>query len=136
MIERDIMIYLQSLPEITNLCNNIFVIQAPKDAKMPYIIIENTGGTRRKLGSDSTEELALFRVTVDVGSGQMTLGRDIAETCLKVIENYRGQFSNTDGAKDVFITCSAVRGWAGIGGAFRYMVDGRARFVEPYRQNP
>lgn len=131
MIERDLLTYLQGYSGLTSLIGNkIYVIQAPQSGvSMPWVIIENTSGTRRRITQDKTEEMAYVRITVDSGPNQVVLGRNIAEKAKEAIENFRGALGL---ATDVEITCGSVRGWAGIGGAFRYQFDATARFIEPY----
>jgi len=136
MIERDIKLYLDSESTFTALCNKIYAIQPPKDALMIYTIIENTGGTRKQLGSRWTEERALFRITVDAGPAQLVAGRAVIEKALQLLENYRGILGGVSGANDIVVTCSAIRGWAGIAGAYRYMFDGEAKFMESKVTNP
>lgn len=133
MIERDLLTYLQGYSSLTSLVGNkIYVIQAPQSGvQMPWVIIENTSGTRRKIAQNKIEEIAYVRVTVDSGPNQVVLGRNIAEKAKEAVENLRGALGL---ATDVHITCGSIRGWAGIGGAFRYQFDVTARFTEPYAE--
>lgn len=132
MIERDLTVFLLAQTAVTSLCNKIYPIQAPKDAMMPYIIIEPTGGNRRKIGN-KTDEIVIFRITVDCGPSQIVTGRNIIEAILDTLENRRGVMNL---ANDLVIEdCSAIRGWAGMSGTYRFMFDGRARHLET-RNNP
>lgn len=125
MIEADLVQYLRTVPALDAIKAKIFPLQAPKGTPMPYVVVENTGGSRKQMGS-KTEEIALFRISVDCGAAQFTAGRNYIEECLKAVENYRGGMLS---ALDLYISCSSVRGWAGIGDTYRYMFDGEARFM-------
>ena len=106
------------------------MVQAPKDTPMPYLVVENTGGSRKKLTSNLTQEIALYRITVDAGPSQLNKGQQIIQEALQLLENYRGSIGNSIKANDCFLTCSSIRGWAGIAGAYRYMFDGQALFTD------
>jgi hypothetical protein len=122
MIEADVVQYLRTTLAFTN----VHVIQAPKAATMPYVIVEVTGGSRKPLGI-RTQEHTLFRVSVDCGPSQMVTGRTLIGRCLSALENYRGQLQS---AGDVHIVCSAIRGWAGLSETYRFMFDCEAKFME------
>ena len=104
MIERDLLTYLQGYSSLTSLVGNkIYVIQAPQSGvQMPWVIIENTSGTRRKIAQNKIEEMAYVRITVDSGPNQVVLGRNIAEKAKEAVENLRGALGL---ATDVHITC-------------------------------
>lgn len=133
MIERDILTYLQTYSPVTSLVGNkIYVIQAPQSGvSMPWLIIENTAGTRKKIAQTLMEEVAFVRITVDAGPSQVVLGRNIIEAAKTGLENFRGDLGL---AKDVHIACGSIRGWAGIGGAYRYQMDVTCRFTEAYNE--
>jgi len=133
MIEKDLKLYYEGQSTLTSLIGNkIYVIQAPQaSVTMPWLVIENTSGSRIKIAQDLMEETAYLRVTVDTGPNQFVSGRNIIETAKNLIENYRGNMGSTN---DLHITCGSIRGWAGIGGAYRFQFDIVARFTETYAQ--
>jgi hypothetical protein len=126
MIAQDVRNYLCTVSGIVSLfspvatISGIFVIQAPTGALMPYMVVENSEGPREIIALNTTEETANLRVTVDCGPTQMYKGSNLAEAALRALENYRG---NMGTAKDVWCTCSSIRGWAGSGGTTRYQFN-------------
>ena len=131
MIEKDVLLHLQNQAALTALVSNkIYLIQAPQSGvTMPWLIVENTSGFRKQISQTKLEETAYLRLTVDCGPTQYTTGRDIIEVAKNSIENYRGLLNT---ANDAHITCGSVRGWAGLGGSYRYQVDVAIQFTEVY----
>lgn len=128
MVLKDMMIYLKNNSSIATAMNNkIYSSQAPFNVEMPFMIVEITAGTREDITFNKTESLTWFRITVDVGPTQETDGYDMIWTAHRALENYRGDLGDT---KDVYITCSEPRGWAGIGGAYRYQFDAKVKFIQ------
>lgn len=142
MIEKELLIYLQS-PTIvpckaltTKLggIGKIFVLQVPttdSTTKMPWLVIEPTGGTRTKISATKVEEVNNVRVSVDCGPAQMVLGRECSDLAKKAVENYRG---NMGGASDIMVTCSAVSGWPGLNGCYRWQFTARCQWTEAYSE--
>ena len=132
MIEQDVRTYLCTVSGIIaqfspiSTISGIYLVQAPTGSKMPYMVVENSEGPRNIIASDTTEETAYVRITVDSGPSQMYKGRNIAEEALKALENYRGDMGN---AQDVTCECSSVRGWAGTGGTYRYSFTATIRHI-------
>lgn len=128
MIQRDILIYLRTHPTVSAIMSNrIYSVQAPSSVQMPYMIIEPTSGMRESITFKTTGGRVWFRVTVDVGPTDEVKGHDMIWAALRALENYRGDMGST---KDVIATCGEPRGWAGIGGAFRYQFEVRLDYTE------
>jgi hypothetical protein len=136
MIEQDVYVYFKQDATLSGYLGGnekIYLTAVPTDGpqKMPWVVVEKTGGTRRKISQSKTEEMALVRITVDAGPDQIFMGATIAEHCLKLLENYRGQL---DQASDVYIESGAIRSWAGFGNAYRYQFDTNIRFTEGFNR--
>jgi hypothetical protein len=134
MIAQDVRNYLCTVSGLVSLfspvatISGIFVIQAPTGALMPYMVVENSEGPREIIAANTTEETANLRITVDVGPTQMFKGSNLAEAALRALENYRGNMGN---AKDIWCSCSSIRGWAGSGGATRYQFNAKVEHIMP-----
>lgn len=133
MILKDVLIYLRNNTALATVMDNrIYSIQAPSSVKMPYLIIEPTSGMRESIVFNVTGGKAWFRITVDVGPTDEVNGYTMIWTALRALENYRGDMGDT---KDVVVTCGEPRGWAGIGGAYRYQFEAYFEYTED-RQTP
>jgi hypothetical protein len=99
---------------------NIYDVQAPEDADLPWIIIAVSSGIRRKLTYGKMQGRSWLRVTCDVGPDLKSTGQTTIYQIVSLTENYRGDLGNT---KDVHMSCSEPRSWPGTGGAYRYQVD-------------
>ena len=143
MIEKVLLTYLQSTT--ITVCKNlttklggigkIFVVQVPtydSTTKMPWLVIEPTGGTRERIGASKIEEVNSVRISVDAGATQLVLGRECAELAKKAVENYRGNLNGTGGATDIIITCSAITGFPGLNGCYRWQFSARCQWTEVY----
>lgn len=129
MIEKDIMQYLQTKTDIiTPLggANKICNIQAPVGAQMMWIIIEASGGQRRRISATRGEEHNNVRIGLDAGPSQWRDGRAIMEKVKAHLENLRGTLGDAD---DLYIECNAVSGYPGLNGAYRYHLTARCRFT-------
>ena len=136
MIEQDVFVYFRTSPTLSGIMNGtdkVYLIQAPSETvdvtKMPWVVVEKTGGNRRKISQAKMEEIAYLRISVDAGPGQVFKGGQIIQECHRLLENYRGQMQT---AVDVESTVSAIRSWAGFSGAYRYQFDATIRYTEPY----
>jgi hypothetical protein len=138
VIEKELLTYLQktTIPSCKALTTKlggigkIFVLQVPTTdttTKMPWLIIEPTGGTRTKISASKVEEVNNVRISVDCGPAQMVLGRESADLAKKAVENYRGTIG---GATDIIVTCSAVSGWPGLNGCYRWQFTARCQWTE------
>jgi hypothetical protein len=128
MIELDLLSYLRAHTALTALVgDNIFLIQAPTDKKMPWLVLEISSGLRKRITNTYTEETAFARITVDVGPSQTVLGRQIIEAALRAVENYRGLLGASN---DVIVSCGAVRSWAGYSEVNRFQFDATIRLIE------
>ena len=134
MILEDLVTYLKGYAALTTISGistfsaaKIFPIQAPTGTVMPYLIVEVAEGSRSKMVAQSTEGSPMIRVTVDAGPNQSVAAGKIMEKARKALENFRGAMG---GSSDVFLTCSEIRGWAGMSGAYRFMMNVNGRYVE------
>jgi hypothetical protein len=136
MIEQDIYAYLLAdtvLSGYLGAPTNVFLIQAPtlNEPEMPWVIVEVTSGSRNKISQTLMEETAYVRISVDSGLAQAFIGRHAIERCKVLLENYRGRLTT---AADAVSSISAIRGWAGFNGAYRYQFDATVRFTEAFIQ--
>ena len=133
MMLTDLLIYLRNNTTVSTIMNGrIFPLQAPSSVEMPFMIVEPTSGMRESIVFGTTGGTAWFRITVDVGPTDQVAGYNMIWTALRALENYRGDMGNT---KDTVVTCGEPRGWAGIGGAYRYQFEVRIEYTED-RQTP
>lgn len=136
MIEQDVYTYFRSDATLSGYLgapSNIFIIQAPSvnEPEMPWVVVEVTSGSRTKISQTLMEELAYVRVSVDAGAHQAFRGRNAIERCKVLLENYRGRMAT---AIDTAVSIGAIRGWAGLGGAYRYQFDAIIRYTEVFIQ--
>lgn len=134
MIEQDVYVYFKQDATLSgHLGGNekIYLISAPTDdsIKLPWVVVEQTSGSRTKISQLKMEEIGYLRISVDTGPDEVFKARDIIERCKHLLENYRGKLDQAD---DVHITTSAIRGWAGLGNSYRYQFDATVRFTEAY----
>lgn len=126
MIEVDVMQYLRGLPVFGVLAASIYAMQAPKDAKMPFMIVEIPGGSNPRAGQ-STEEKGIVRITVDCGIAQMGTGRTFIQNAWDALHEYRGLLGTSN---DIYITSGVPRGWAGLNDTYRYMFESDYKFIK------
>jgi hypothetical protein len=134
MILEDVVTYLKGYAALTTISGvaafsaaKIFPIQAPTGTVMPYMIVEVSEGSREKMAAQSTVSHPMIRITVDGGPNQNVAAGKIIGMARKALENYRGLMGGTS---DLFLTCSEIRGWAGMSGSYRYMMNVNGRYVE------
>lgn len=131
MIEQGIMARLRATTAVTDLVGtNIFYHQAPKDAVFPWVIIQNSGGSKTKIGlANSSNCLTDNRDTVQiyVDDDKQFRGREIAVEVQKALNNYRG---NLAPANDVHLTSDTIRDLDGWNDTFRYIFPIYARYLE------
>lgn len=136
MILEDLVTYLKGytalttisgIPSATFSAAKIFPIQAPTGTVMPYLIVEVAEGSRGQIAAQTTESNPMIRITVDGGPNQVVTSGKIMEKARKALENYRGLMGGTN---DLFLTCSEIRGWAGMSGSFRFMMNVNGRYIE------
>jgi len=134
MIEQDVYVYFKQDATLSGYLGGnekIYLISAPTDdsIKLPWVVIEQTSGSRTKISQLKMEEIGYLRISVDAGPDEVFKARTIIEHCKALLENYRGKLDQAD---DVRITTSAIRGWAGLGNSYRYQFDATVRFTEAY----
>ncbi len=139
MILEDVTTYLKGYAALTSIsgislfsANKIYPIQVPNGVPMPYLIVEVSEGSRERIAAQMTGGEAMIRITVDGGPNQNVMAGRIVETARRALENFRGLMGGTN---DLFLTCSEIRGWAGMAGTYRYQFNVTGRYVET-RQVP
>jgi hypothetical protein len=123
MIEQAVLTYL--LSEVGSLVNNqIYYHRVPANTKMPWIIITNSGGMRRKQTQDHKTE-ATDVLTIYVDDNQQFRGKTIADAVQTALENYRGDMPPapaTPIAYDTFFRTATTRDLDDPFDAFRYLL--------------
>jgi len=128
MIEKSIIQYLMSDSSLLTLLgsSNIYPYRVPTEAKMPWICINPlSGGTREIITQKYTDTEQTVLIYIDADN--FLTGRQISQKCLELIENYRGDMSDSF---DVHLTCSPIRHIDGYGGSYRFLFDVYTRFKE------
>jgi len=112
MIEQALVNYLNNYAPLTALIGkNVFYHRAPEKKQMPWVIITNSGGMRRRMTqgdrkgySGRTE--ANDVLTLYVNAVSQFSCKEIADKVMDAIENYRGDMPP---AEDTFFRCGTVR---------------------------
>jgi hypothetical protein len=134
VIEQALTVYLNTVPTITACMGGMKVYphRAPSGVKMPWCVITNSGGARRRESTFVTEPrdtLTLYVETMDYVSGLT-----IADTIRAALENYRGDMPPE---RDIFIECGTIRDLDGFGGSYKFVIPVYARYrqytVFPHR---
>lgn len=118
-------IYLHSAPTTTGADGAII----PDATKMPWVIITNSGGKRKKDSSITTEERDTLTLYVDAAQRQFALL--LANMVVARLDNYRGNLYNLYGEveeRDTFIECDPPRDIDGFQGSVRYVIAVYVRF--------
>jgi len=132
MIEKDILQYLQGISALTTKLggvNKVVAIQAPSGLAMPWLIIEPSGGTRKRISANKLQEFNSVRVSVDCGAAQLAQGRAAMELARDALENLRGTLGDS---KDIYIECGAISGYAGLYGAHRFSLTCDCKFTDDW----
>ncbi len=123
MIEKSVMEYLLSIPDLSAMVKGrIYYRQAPStpDVKMPYIVISNAGGMRRRFTQGGTRSKADDTLGIYAEAMDQFQARDIANRIIQALENYRG----TIGTEwDTHFQCGSPRDLAGFQGNQRSLVQ-------------
>jgi len=125
MIEQALTVYLNTLPAVTTALGGqkVFYTRAPTtqtgdvSVKMPYVVIKNNGGSRKRetlLKMEARDSLTIY-----VEHSKQHEGLMIANTIREALENYRG---NMAPEADLHITCGSIRDLDGYQGSFRFIV--------------
>lgn len=128
MIEKSILNQLLSNSTLISLLggSKIYPYRVAANAKMPWVVLHIvSGGTRKRITEKFTEGKDTVLVYVDADN--FLTGRNIAEECLRTIENFRGDMSDSN---DVYLTCSSIRDIDGYAGSYRFLFDVSARYKE------
>jgi len=127
MIEKSILNHLLSSPTVTGVVSNkIYPYRAASSAIMPWVVVKlSPGGIRERMTEKFTR--CEDSVMVYVDSDNFLTGRTLAENCLRALENFRGDMSDSE---DVHLTCSSIRDLDGYGGSYRFLFDVMALYKE------
>ena len=128
MIEKSILNQLLNDSTLLTLLggNKIYPYRVASTAKMPWVVVKLApGGTRSRITEKFTEGEDVVVVYIDAQN--FLSGRNIAEQCLRTLENFRGDMSDS---LDVHLTCSSIRDIDGYAGSFRFLFDVSARYKE------
>lgn len=101
-------------------------------AKMPWIIVRNSGGKRLRDSGVSIEERDTLTLYIDDPARWHAL--TLALLVRKRLENFRGNIYNAAGRveeRDVFIECDPARDDDGFQGAVRYNMAIYVRYRQP-----
>lgn len=131
MIEQAIVVYLNTVSSITSLLGGrkVYYNRAPqkgtdgKDVKMPYAIVSNAGGSRKRDTPLTTE--ARDTLDIEVESADCVAGKILCDTILAALENYRGDMSPE---RDMHITCGSIRDLDGFQGSYRFIFAAYIRY--------
>ena len=124
MIEKSLMTYLLNNTALnTALGGKIYYRRAPTTAKMPWLVITNSGGMRLRRTMGGTNDTGWSKVkdtlTLYVDHTDQFKGKDITDMVVAAVENYRGDMGTE---KDLFIRCESPRDLDGYQGTFRYHI--------------
>jgi hypothetical protein len=116
--------YLLSIPAVNTITGGkIYYRRAPTTAKMPWVIITNSGGMRSRVTLGGGTEAGWTEVedtlTLYVDSVDQFKCKDIAQRIMQAVENYRGAMG---AEKDLLIRTGSVRDLDGYQGTFRQLL--------------
>ena len=112
MIEEAVVVYLNTVTAITTALGGqkVYYNSADPDpatgkpVKMPYVIVSNAGGSRKRESVYVTEPRDTL--DIDVYSADKIKGKRLADTVLLALENYRGDMPPE---RDTHFTCGSIR---------------------------
>ena len=132
MIEADIISILQGDTTITTALggiNKIFYIQPSTTTTMPYLSVEASAPTPVKMGAAKQQVTATVRLTLNIAQANAVKGRTIMENVKKKLQGLRGSATES---KDLYITCSDVTGYAGVGATAVFTITCTCKFMEDW----
>lgn len=132
MIEADIISILQSNSTITTALggiNKIFYIQPSTTATMPWLYVEASSGIPTKMGANKQQVTATVRITLGIAQVNVVKGRTIMENVKDTLQNLRGDATES---KDLYITCSEITGYAGVGATALFSLICTCKFMEDW----
>lgn len=132
MIEKDIIQYLQTKTDLTTKLggvNKINLIQAPTTLKMPWLLVEASGGPRDRISATKGQAQDSVRIAVDAGPSDFLKGREAIELARGYLENLRGTLGD---ATDLVITVQSITGYPGLNGAYRYSFPCVCKYIYPW----
>ena len=130
MIEKSVLTYLLSIPAVNTITGGkIFYRRAPKTAVLPWVLITNSGGMRKRMTLATTGRMiAEDTLTIYVESADQFKGRDIAERILVALENYRGDMGDE---QDLWVRMGSIRDLDGWNGTFRFLLTCYVEYTKP-----
>jgi hypothetical protein len=129
MIEKAVIEYLLSIPDLqTMLGGRIYYRLAPTTVKMPYLVVTNSGGMRRKETQPDFYSSAKDTLTLYVDHKDLFVAKDIAVRVVEALENYRGIFM---GIPDTHIRAETTRDLVGFMGTFRQQISVHIQYRIP-----
>ena len=132
MIEADIISILQGNTTITTALggiNKIFYIQPSTTTTMPYLSVEASAPIPLKMGANKQQVVATVRITLNIAQVNAVKGRTIMENVKDVLQGLRGDATES---KDLFIACSDVTGYAGVGSTAVFNLICTCKFIEDW----
>lgn len=126
MIEKSVIEYLLSIPDVKTLFKGqIYYRSAATSAKLPWGIVSNAGGGRKRITQAGRSE-AFDTLLLYVDTADQFAGRSMAERLLQALENYRG---NMGTEKDLVVTCESIRDLNGWQGNYRFILPVHIRYI-------
>jgi hypothetical protein len=126
MIEQAVVVYLNSDAAVLSAfggTGKVYPHRAPASIKMPWCVVTNSGGSRKRESlyvMEPRDTLTLYVESMDyVG------GLNLANTILHALENYRGDMPPE---RDIHITCGTIRDLDGFQGSYRFVVPVYVRY--------
>jgi hypothetical protein len=131
MIEQALVTYLNTIPSVITALGGqkVYYSRAPVTSvggvsvKMPYAVIRNDGGSRKRLTTFTTEPRD--SLTIYVESSVQHAGLLAADTIRAALENYRGDMPPE---RDLHITCGTIRDLDGYQNSFRFLISVYVRY--------
>jgi hypothetical protein len=129
MIESDIIARLNANTGIaTALKSQIYYSKAPAEVKMPFAVLENAGGSRRRITLGNGQSEAFDTIQISVYHADKISAKNIATLIMNDLENFRGNLATSF---DVILNADTPRDLQTFQGAARQLLT----FHIKYRYN-
>jgi hypothetical protein len=132
MIEADVIGILQANTTITTALGGvakIFYIQPSTTATMPWLFVEAAAPTPERMGASKQQVTATVRITMNIAQTSAVKGRGIMEDVKKALQGLRGDATES---KDLFIQCSDITGYPGVGATAIFNIVCTCKFMEDW----